>query len=229
MDALVWQFRQESDIINPIMKLRPAFICYSAVMSVSTLILLRDNSADTMWTSVSSEINSADPAKELKLRFFFFSPTNETRCSGPRPVRLSSRRLLVLHAFPQITILHDKTTNHHEISTVFKHLNTKDYYGRMLLLDLHQAVKNHYGLQHWSPDVDQQELNTLLTGRPQAARVSSSTSSNNTAPLSVNCAVTEGLPWTGDTSPRAKKAHKHLSFLGRLRGARVRVLTVSSF
>lgn len=81
--------------------------------------------------------------------------------------------------------------------------------------------------------VHQQELNTLLTGRPQAARVSGYTSSNNTAALSITMflgkPVTEGLPWTDTTSPQAKKAQKHLNFLGRLRGARMRVLTVSSF
>lgn len=112
----------------------------------------------------------------------------------------------------------------------------------MLLLNHSRAVKTIMPPKLISK-VDQEELNTFLTGRPQAARVSGYTSSNNTAPLSINCAavarvsstkllgkpVTEGLPWTDNTSSRAKKAHKHLNFLGRLRGARVRVLTVSSF
>lgn len=81
-----------------------------------------EKTCDTMWTSVSSEINSPESAKELKLRCIL--STNETRCSGFGPVRLNSRRLLeqlspagenaclqilILQNLPQTTITFNST------------------------------------------------------------------------------------------------------------------------
>lgn len=168
--------------------------------------------------------------------FFFFFPTNETRCSGPCPVRLSSRRVSVLHAFTQITILQctRQITNPNKISTILKHLDTDFYSVRVLLLNLSRAVVPIKPPKMISK-VDQLELNTLLTGRPQTGSTSQWL---HTQPQ--HCSSEHQLGEQHEVyrkvchwGPPLDRQHllmgQESSQASELRGARVRVLTVSSF
>lgn len=154
-----------SDICNPVIRLTHLlFLVFCRNVRPETESV-REKFADTMWTSVSSEINSPEPAKELKLRCIFFS-TNETRCSGFGPVRLNSRRLLDLHACLQILILQNlpQTTITFHSTTLTFNIKQNEHQNLANYSSLYEHRENHGFVpvyQHWNQDF---QLNTDLPG-----------------------------------------------------------------